>query len=140
MARIFWDLPLLDSLLEDDAEHAGRIAALRERMVDRGDCLVVSAITLGHVLARVRKAGGDEASAAAGRALLSGAEIVPFDDRAALIYAAILADPRIDRADAEQLASASRAGIDLFIAHDDRFARTTVPNVSFISSLERAPL
>ena len=39
-----------------------------------------------------------------------------------------------------QLASAATAGVDLFITNDDRLSRKHVPDVKFITSLERAYL
>jgi hypothetical protein len=42
--------------------------------------------------------------------------------------------------DAIQLACAAAAGVDLFITNDDRLSRKHVPEVKFITSLERAYL
>jgi hypothetical protein len=38
------------------------------------------------------------------------------------------------------LACAASAGTQLFITNDDRFSRTNVAGIDFITSLKRAPL
>jgi len=53
---------------------------------------------------------------------------------------AIRADRAIGAPDAIQLACAASAGVDLFITNDDRLSRKHVPDVKFITSLERAYL
>ena len=47
MSRIFWDTNLFIYLIEDQTEHAERVASLRRRMIERGDELLTSALTLG---------------------------------------------------------------------------------------------
>ncbi|SRR5579875_109797 len=43
-------------------------------------------------------------------------------------------------AEAIQLACAAAAGMDLFITNDDRLSRKRVPEIKFITSLQRAPI
>ncbi|MBI3264833.1 MAG: PIN domain-containing protein, partial [Acidobacteria bacterium] len=66
------------------------------------------------------------------------ATILPFDAACAPRYAAIRADRTIKAPDVIQLACAATAGVDLFITNDDRLSRKHVPDVKFITSLERA--
>ena len=47
MSRIFWDTNLFIYLFEDAGERADRVAALRQRMLERGDQLFASTLTLG---------------------------------------------------------------------------------------------
>jgi predicted nucleic acid-binding protein len=68
------------------------------------------------------------------------ATILAFDASCASRYAAIRSDRGIKAPDAIQLACAAAAGVDLFITNDDRLSRKHVPDVKFITSLERAYL
>ena len=47
MSRVFWDTNLFVYLVEDRGERAEQVAALRRRMIERGDELLTSALTLG---------------------------------------------------------------------------------------------
>jgi predicted nucleic acid-binding protein len=136
MTRVFWDTNLFVYLLEGGSE-ASRVRQVRSRMLERGDQLVTSALTLGELLVKPR-----ETSDAAARdhlmTLRAIATIVPFDENAAPRYADIRADRTIRPPDAIQLACAAAAGVDLFITNDDRLSRKQVSGVKFITSLERA--
>jgi len=138
MTRVFWDTNLFVYLLEGGA-FAARVKHLRARMLERGDQLVTSALTLGELLVQPA-----ERSPAAVRdhetTLRQIATILPFDASAAPRYAAIRADRAIKAPDAIQLACAATAGVDLFITNDDRLSRKHVPDVKFITSLDRAYL
>jgi predicted nucleic acid-binding protein len=138
MTRVFWDTNLFVYLLEGGA-FAARVKHLRARMLERGDQLVTSALTLGELLVQPA-----ERSPAAVRdhetTLRQIATILPFDASAASRYAAIRADRAIKAPDAIQLACAATAGVDLFITNDDRLSRKHVPDVKFITSLDRAYL
>lgn len=138
MTRVFWDTNLFVYLLEGGA-FAARVRRLRARMLERGDELVTSALTLGELLVRPR-----ERSESAARdhetTVRQIATILAFDAACAPRYAAIRADRTIKAPDAIQLACAAGASVDLFITSDDRLSRKHVPDVKFITSLERAYL
>ncbi len=131
MSRIFWDTDLFLYLAGDGAR-AGQVAALRRWMIDRGDTLLTSTLTLGEVLAAGEESGRFE------RAIAAAAIVLPFDDGAARRFARIRRDPAIRTADAIQLACAAAGGTDLFVSGDDRLAGMTVPGIQFIQSLDRA--
>ncbi len=138
MTRVFWDTNLFVYLLEGGA-FAARVREIRLRMLDRGDQLVTSALTLGELLVKPREQGevvvrDHEATI---RAI---ATILPFDASCAPRYAAIRSDRAVKAPDAIQLACAAAASVDLFITNDDRLSRKHVPDVKFITSLERAYL
>ena len=138
MTRVFWDTNLFVYLLEGGT-FAARVKELRSRMLERGDQLVTSALTLGELLVKPYEKG---------QAVLRDhdvtirqiATILPFDAACAPRYAAIRADRAIKAPDAIQLACAASAGVDLFITNDDRLSRKHVPDVKFITSLDRAYL
>ena len=138
MTRVFWDTNLFVYLLEGGG-FAARVKEIRSRMLDRGDQLVTSALTLGELLVKPREQGelvvrDHEAT------IRKIATILAFDAPCAARYAAIRADRTIKAPDAIQLACAAAAGVDLFITNDDRLSRKHVPDVKFITSLDRAYL
>ena len=135
MSRVFWDTNLFVYLIEGRGDRAERVAALRRRMVERGDELLTSALTLGEVLVKPMEAGDDALSERYERAIRAAATVVPFDVRAAPRFAAIRRDRSIRAPDAIQLACASAAVTDLFITNDDRLSREVVPGIQFIQPL-----
>ncbi len=140
MSRIFWDTNLFVYLIEDYAELSERVAALRTRMLARGDHLFTSTLTLGEVLVKPLEQGRDDLRQAYEHALAGGATIVPFDHDAAVAYARIRGDRSIKPPDAVQLACAAAAEVDLFITNDERLSNKRIAGVQFLSSLDKAPL
>lgn len=138
MSRIFWDTNLFIYLFEGSGVDAERVAALRQRMLERNDRLYTSTFTLGEVLVKPVERGLDDLRRRYEQTLSREATVVPFDRDAARSYAAIRRDRGLRAPDAIQLACAARAGVDLFVTNDDRLSRCTVPGVHFIASLERA--
>ena len=138
MSRVFWDTNLFIYLLEDDGERGARVTALRERMMERGDELITSALTLGEVLVRPIEAGDLDLARQYEHAITRGATVEPFGPGAARVFAEIRADRSIGPPDAIQLACASAAGVNLFITNDDRLSRKTIPGIDFIQPLDRS--
>lgn len=141
MARIFWDTNLFIYLLEDWASLGEQTAEVRRRMIDRGDKLYTSALTVGEILVRPVAAGSSEVEAHY-RAFFRrpGIVVLPFDEAAAPHYARIRQDRGIQKPDALQLACAATVGIDLFLTNDERLSRKAVPGIQFITGLTRAPI
>jgi predicted nucleic acid-binding protein len=108
-------------------------------MLQRGDQLYTSALSVGEILVK---------PAAAGRPDLieryltlfrrSAINILPFDFKAAVCYGRIRQDRSIRAPDAIQLACASAADIDLFITNDHALSRKVIAGVDFITTLEHA--
>jgi predicted nucleic acid-binding protein len=138
VTRVFWDTNLFVYLFEG-GEFAARVRQVRSRMLHRGDQLLTSALTLGELLVRPLEKG-QEAVRDHETTIRQIATILSFDPACAPRYAAIRADRTIKAPDAIQLACAATAGVDLFITNDDRLSRKHVPDVKFITSLERAYL
>lgn len=138
MTRVFWDTNVFVYLLEG-GEFAARVRQVRSRMLERGDQLVTSALTLGELLVKPREKGA-EALRDHETTIRQIAAILPFDAACAVHYAAIRADRAVKPPDAIQLACAATGGVDLFITNDDRLSRKHVPGVKFITSLSRAYL
>jgi predicted nucleic acid-binding protein len=106
-------------------------------MVERGDELYTSTLTLGEILINPLEAADEALARRYESALLQGAVIIPFDVEPARLYATIRKDRTIRPHDAIQLACASHARIDLFITNDERLSTKSIPRIQFVSSLQR---
>jgi len=138
VSRIFFDTNLFIYLFEGSGEEADRVAALRERILERRDQLFTSALTLGEILVKPIEAADEALATRYTRAIEATATVVPFSAEAAPLYARVRLDRSIRPPDAIQLACAAAAQIDLFITNDERLSRKSVSGIQFITSLERA--
>ena len=138
MSRVFWDTNLFVCLVEDRGERAEQVAALRRRMIERGDELLTSALTLGEVLVKPMEIGDEDLMRRYEQVIGTGATVLPFDLRAAPKFAEIRRDRSIRAPDAIQLACASAAGTDLFITNDERLSRKNIQGIHFIEPFEKA--
>lgn len=144
MSRIFWDTNLFIYLFEN-YEHkdlSKKTVALRRRMIDRGDQLLTSTMTVGEVLVKPKKLGDSGRCSLYEEAISNTAIVIPFDLKAARVYASLRATRKkeVSPPDAIQLSCAASAGVDLFITNDDRLKDERLPGIQFVTSLERAPL
>ena len=139
MSRVFWDTNLFVYLVEGHGR-AERVVALRQRMIEREDELLTSALTLGEVLVKPSEAGNGKLRQRYEHAITMGATVLPFDANAAPRFAEIRRDRSIRAPDAIQLACASVAEVDLFITNDDRLSRKNVRGIQFIQHLDGAML
>ncbi len=109
-------------------------------MIERGDRLLTSTMTLAEILVRPWQAGDHETGHRYEVHLTRGAVVIPFDVNAARVYATLRGSRTLKPPDAIQLSCAASVGTDLFITNDDRLERERVPGIQFIASLKRAPL
>jgi len=140
MSRIFWDTNLFIYFFEGNSEFSVATRRLRQNMVDRGDQLLTSALTLGEILVKPLEKGDINRCRLYGKLLSETAHILMFDAKAARRYASIRLTRSVKAPDAMQLACAGEAGVDLFITNDRRLQGKQVDGVQFIVSLEQAPL
>jgi len=140
MSRIFWDTNLFIYLFEGSGTLAKQVAHLRRRMVERGDQLLTSTMSLGEVLVKPIQLGDQKAAANYEKAMKSAALVVSFDEKAALIYARLRGERTIRPPDAIQLACASAAGVDLFITNDANLHSRKFAGIQFIAPLDRVPI
>jgi predicted nucleic acid-binding protein len=138
VSRIFWDTNLFIYLIEEFGNLSERVITLRKRMVERGDELYTSALTVGEILIKPLEVGDEVLARRYEAALLQGAVIIPFDVDAARVYASIRKDRTIRPPDTIQLACAAQARVDLFITNDDRLSTKSIPGIHFVTSLQRA--
>ena len=61
MSRIFWDTNLFIYLIEGFGDLSERVITLRKRMIERGDELYTSALTVGEILIKPLEAGDEVA-------------------------------------------------------------------------------
>jgi predicted nucleic acid-binding protein len=140
VSRVFWDTNLFIYLFEGRADLADRVAALRSRMLKRGDVLLTSTLTIGEILVKPARAGKVELARQYEQRIAQAATIVPFDLDAARAYAGVRANAAIKGPDAIQLACAAAGRAHLFITNDERLGGGSVPGIDFIVSLARVPL
>lgn len=140
MSRVFWDTNLFIYLFEDNGQLGRRVRSLRERMNERGDSLITSALTLGELLVKPLESGQPDLAERYRDVIGRAAEIIAFDREAAAVFANLRAQTKLKGPDAIQLACAATARTDLFITNDARLSSLTVPGVQFVTSLERSPI
>ena len=138
MSRIFWDTNLVIYLLEDFGPQSTRVVEVRQRMLERGDEMLTSTLTLGEVLVKPAERGNEALRERYEEVLSRTARLIAFDRETARRYAEIRRNRTIRPADAIQLACAAQVGVDLFITNDDRLGRLAIPGIHFLVPLERA--
>jgi predicted nucleic acid-binding protein len=140
VSRIFWDTNLFIYLFEKNIQFYSRTAALRKRMIERKDELMTSAMTLGEIQVGPRRTKDVSRAEKYRDAIRQTSAVIPFDDRAADIYAQLRENVAIRPPDAIQLSCAAAAGVELFITNDVNLQKLTVPGIHFITSLDRVPI
>jgi predicted nucleic acid-binding protein len=115
-------------------------AALRSKMLVRGDRLLTSALTLGEILVKPTEQHNGELCRKYEKAILATSLVLPFDNKAARNYAVLRCDRSLRAPDAIQLACASAASVDLFVTSDARLQGKRVEGIHFIVSLDRVPM
>jgi predicted nucleic acid-binding protein len=140
MNRIFFDTNIFIYMFEGLEPQRSRMLEIRRRMLERGDRIVTSAMTLGEVLVKPTKLGQASLIEQYDRAIRSTAEVISFDAQVAWRFATLRATHNLRCADAIQLACAANAGVDLFITNDQQLYKLDIPGIGFIAPLEKVPL
>jgi len=140
MSRVFWDTNLFIYLFESSGALSKQVASLRSRMLVRGDQLLTSAMTLGEVLVKPVQSGESKTADYYQKLITTTAVLLPFEEKAALVYARLRADRSLRPPDAIQLACAASAGVDLFITNDLHLHSRQIPGIQFIAPLDRIPI
>ena len=138
MTHVFWDTNLYIYLLDTRSPFRPPVHALRQKMLNAQVSLVTSTMTLGELMTGPRREGNDVLAAQYRAALTQSSTIVPFEEKAADLYATIRAQHRLKQPDAIQLASAATHGVELFITNDDKLWKVRVPGIHFVVSMETA--
>jgi predicted nucleic acid-binding protein len=140
MSKVFFDTNLFIYMFEGLEPFRSRVLEIRKRIIDRGDQIVTSAMTLGEVLVKPTKLGQTSLIEQYDRAIRSTARVISFDLSVSWRYASLRATHTLRNADAIQLACASHFGVDLFITNDQNLHKLNVPGIGFIAPLEKVPL
>ena len=140
MSKVFFDTNVFIYMFEGIEPYRTRMLEMRKRMLERGDRIVTSAMTLGEVLVKPTRLAQTSLIEQYDRAIRSTAQIVSFDPAVAWRYASLRATHTLRSADAIQLACAAHFGVDLFITNDKGLHKLNVPGIGFITPLERVPL
>jgi predicted nucleic acid-binding protein len=140
LSKVFFDTNVFIYMFEGSEPNRSRVLEIRKRMLDRGDRIVTSAMTLGEVLVRPTKLGQTSLIEQYDRAIRSTSQVVSFDAQIAWRYASLRATHSIRNADAIQLACAAHFGVDLFITNDQNLHKLNVPGIGFIAPLGKVPL
>lgn len=140
MSRVFWDTNLFIYLFEEYGVLSRAVGQLRLKMLDRGDQLLTSTLTLGEILVKPIERGDSELCSKYERAIASAATLITFDVKAAKMYGGLRSERSLRAPDAIQLACAASANVDLFITNDERLQGKHVDGIQFIVPLERVPI
>lgn len=140
MSKVFFDTNIFIYMFEGIEPNRSRTLEIRKRMIDRGDRIVTSAMTLGEVLVLPTKLGQSSLIEQYDHAIRSTAQVIGFDPSVAWRYASLRATHAIRNADAIQLACAAHVGVDLFITNDRHLHKLDIPGIGFIAPLEKVPL
>lgn len=140
MSRVFWDTNLFIYFFEGHEQFGPETRKLRERMLNRDDALITSAMTLGEILVKPRQHGDEARCQKYENVLKAVSMIVPFDIEAARHYSSLRQHRGLKAPDAIQLSCAAAAKVDLFITNDNRLHALHVPGIQFIVPIDRVPL
>lgn len=140
MSRVFWDTNIFIYFFEDHGQQGKSARSLRERMLERGDQLITSAMSVGEILVKPQERQDHNLCRQYEEAITSTALVLPFDLNAARRFSTLRIDRSLRAPDAIQLACAATASIDLFITNDNRLSGLRVDGIQFIVSLDRSPL
>jgi uncharacterized protein len=140
MSRVFWDTNLFIYLFEGSSAFSAEVSELRRRMLARRDQLLTSAITLGEILVKPMERGDSASAAYYQKVITTTAIVIPFEEKAAVVYAGLRADRSLRAPDAIQLSCAAAARVDLFVTNDTRLHSKQVDGIQFIVALDRVPI
>src|SRR5262249_36634658 len=140
MSRVFWDTNLFIYLFESYGPFSQATAALRLRMLARGDQLFTSTLTLGEILVKPTEKQDFALCSKYESAVTAASVTLPFDLKAAKIYASLRTDRSLRAPDAIQLACAAGAGMDLFVTNDGRLHGKQVQGIQFVVTLDPVPI
>jgi len=101
---------------------------------------VTSTLTLGEILVKPMERGDSELSRSYEEAITRAALLLPFDLKAARVYASVRLDRSVKAPDALQLACAAGAGVDLFVTNDRRLQGKRIDGIQFIVALDQVPI
>jgi predicted nucleic acid-binding protein len=129
MLFIYW--------LEAHPVHGPQVEQIHRRIEKRQDTLCTSVFTVGEILTGAYKTNRITEAQRIREFFESGVVLVfPFDMKTAGRYAEIRANNNVSPADAIHLASASLAGVDVYLTNDKGIRKLLIPGIQFIAGLD----
>jgi predicted nucleic acid-binding protein len=138
VSRIFWDTNVFIYLFESHPVHQKEAAALRDKMLNRGDELITSWLTVGEIQVRSPHQAESGNYARYRDAIVQAARILAFEELASERYREVRETTHVRGPDAMQLACAAATGVEIFVTNDKRLHGLRVPGVHFITSIASA--
>jgi predicted nucleic acid-binding protein len=137
VSTIYWGSMVFIYLLEGHHTFLPKVERILQRIDSRGDTLATSVFTLGEVLTGPRRAGSSDLEASIKSYFASGrVAILPFDAEIADRYSIVRSTCKVTQADAIHMATASAAGVDLFVTNDKLLWNLALPGIRFIMDLD----
>ena len=140
MSRIFFDTNTFIYLFEGIEPFRSQMLNIRRRMLERGDTIVTSTMTLGELLVKPTKLGQTSLIEQYDKAIRATSQVISFDMQVAWRFASLRATHKLRSADAIQLACAAHSGVDLFLTNDLKLHALNVPGIGFITPLDKVPM
>jgi predicted nucleic acid-binding protein len=137
MSRIFWDTNAYIYLFEGHPIHQKEVASLRSKMLNRGDELLTTWLTIGEIQVRSPKRLGVDV-ARYRDAIVKTGQILSFEEEASKSYRDIRETTSVRGPDALQLACAAAAGVEIFVTNDTKLHGLKVRGIHFITSISAA--
>jgi predicted nucleic acid-binding protein len=140
VSKIFFDTNIFIYMFEGLEPFRSQTLNIRRRMIERGDIIVTSTMTLGELLVKPTKLGQASLIEQYDRAIRSTTQVVSFDAQVAWRFASLRATHNLRCADAIQLACAAHTGVDLFLTNDINLHKLNIPGIGFITPIDKVPL
>src|SRR3981189_627969 len=112
MSRVFWDTDLFIYLFEDYGMLSKAVGQLRSKMLDRGDQLLTSTLTLGEMGVRRNQRGDSDLCRKYEHAICAASALISFDVKASTTSGRPAFESIITTFGAVQLACAASANVD----------------------------
>ena len=137
MSLVYWDTMLFIYWLEAHPVHGPQVEQIHRRMDKRQDTLCTSVFAVGEILTGAYKTSRIKEAQKIQQFFESGSVLVfPFDLKTADRYAEIRATHNVSPADAIHLATASLAGVDVYLTNDKGIKKLLIPGIQFIAGLD----
>jgi len=137
VSRVYWDSMVFVYWVESHPAYVARVDQIFQSMLQRGDRLCASYLCMGEVLTGTLRHKHATLSAKVRELFDSGGiEVLPFDRKAAELFAQLRASENVSPADAIHLACAASSGVDLFLTHDKKLHKLRIQGIQFIAGLD----
>jgi predicted nucleic acid-binding protein len=137
VSLVYWDTMLFIYWLEAHPVHGPQVEQIHRRMSKRQDTICTSVFAAGEILTGAYKTNRIKEAQKIRDFFESGAVLVfPFDLTTANRYAEIRATHNVSPADAIHLATASLAGVDVYLTNDKGIKKLLIPGIQFIAGLD----